>query len=131
MRYVRRPLPPSLRQRVFERDDYTCRYCGHRPAALQEVVPCGWVIRWRATLHVDHVIPVAAGGMNVLTNLATACADCNLAKGSKVIPANVAYVGRLEREQADANAASWAAAIEDGHYAGVDVGDIDRHWLNI
>jgi 5-methylcytosine-specific restriction endonuclease McrA len=33
--------------------------------------------------HVDHVIPIAAGGSNGPENLVLACPDCNLRKGAK------------------------------------------------
>lgn len=57
----------ALRGEVFERDDYTCQYCGDRGVRLE----C------------DHIIPRAAGGPSTLKNLATACKPCNRAKGSK------------------------------------------------
>lgn len=55
------------RSRVFERDNYTCNYCGKRGVHLE----C------------DHVIPVAQGGGNDDSNLVTACRDCNRSKGAK------------------------------------------------
>ena len=57
----------ALRSTVFERDDYTCQYCGVRGVSLQ----C------------DHVIPVSRGGSNELSNLVAACAKCNLSKHDK------------------------------------------------
>jgi 5-methylcytosine-specific restriction endonuclease McrA len=36
-------------------------------------------------LQVDHVLPVSAGGTNKPENLATACAECNIGKGSALI----------------------------------------------
>ena len=57
-----------LRFRVFERDNFTCQYCGKRPP---EVI-----------LHVDHVYPVSKGGKGEIENLITACADCNLGKAT-------------------------------------------------
>jgi hypothetical protein len=64
--------PPSsiwidLRQQVFARDDYTCRYCGQRGGVLE----C------------DHVFPVSKGGGHELDNLVTACRPCNRAKRDK------------------------------------------------
>jgi hypothetical protein len=53
-----------LRSAVFERDDYTCAYCGQRGGKLE----C------------DHVNPVALGGGHDLDNLATACFKCNRSK---------------------------------------------------
>ena len=57
----------QLRSTVFERDNYTCQYCGAHGGSL----------------HCDHVMPVSRGGSNELSNLATACATCNQAKHDK------------------------------------------------
>ena len=48
-----------------------CEYCGlsHRGQA--------------STFHVDHVVPVAAGGATVFANLALACIHCSLRKGAR------------------------------------------------
>lgn len=64
----RRPIRPSTRRRVHERDFYACRYCGAR----QDLV-------------IDHVIPVNKGGTNTVDNLVTACQACNLRKRDKSI----------------------------------------------
>ena len=65
-------LPPAewaiLRSLVFERDDFTCQYCGGT-----------------GRLECDHVVPVARGGGHDLKNLATACKPCNQSKGSKLL----------------------------------------------
>jgi hypothetical protein len=66
---MRVTIKKSLRFEVFNRDSFTCRYCGKTPP---EVV-----------LHVDHLVPVVSGGLNELENLLTACQDCNLGKGVK------------------------------------------------
>lgn len=57
----------SVRQFVFERDNYTCVYC--KSSAL--------------SLEVDHVIPVSRGGSNHISNLATSCRECNRSKHNK------------------------------------------------
>lgn len=36
-----------------------------------------------ATFHIDHVIPIVAGGKTVSENLALACVSCSLRKGSR------------------------------------------------
>ncbi|MFZ5585791.1 MAG: HNH endonuclease [Thermodesulfobacteriota bacterium] len=54
------------RLRVFERDEYKCRYCQKQ------------LTRFTATL--DHVMPVAEGGDNSFDNLVTACLNCNSQK---------------------------------------------------
>ncbi len=56
-----------LRAQVFERDNYTCQYCGATDKDL----------------HCDHIIPVSKGGLNTLNNLTTACSTCNHSKGDK------------------------------------------------
>ena len=57
----------KIRAAVFERDDYTCRYCGKRGVKLE----C------------DHVVPVSRGGGNDPSNLVTACFACNRSKHNK------------------------------------------------
>lgn len=57
----------ALRASVFERDNYTCTYCGVHGVPLE----C------------DHVVPVRLGGETCKGNLTTACKTCNRSKGSK------------------------------------------------
>jgi 5-methylcytosine-specific restriction endonuclease McrA len=57
------------RDRVFERDDYRCVYCGQRFAADE--------------LSVDHVEPQVRGGDQSSGNLVTACRGCNTLKGHR------------------------------------------------
>jgi 5-methylcytosine-specific restriction endonuclease McrA len=64
---------PALRFKVLERDGFRCQYCGASPD--------------NTSLHIDHVLPIAAGGTNELENLKTACAACNLGKGKEVMEA--------------------------------------------
>jgi len=67
----RKPIPKKLRFEVFKRDKFTCQYCG---AKAPDVI-----------LHVDHIVPVAEGGDNDMLNLVTACRDCNLGKGKRML----------------------------------------------
>ncbi len=64
----REPISEELRQQVFRRDHYTCRYCGSKDGPL----------------HADHVYPASKGGETTLSNLVTACQHCNVKKGSRV-----------------------------------------------
>lgn len=66
---ARSEMSQRRRFEILSRDNYTCHYCGR---SAPEVV-----------LHVDHVKPVARGGKGDDANLVTACADCNLGKGSR------------------------------------------------
>lgn len=72
---VRDPIGKRQRFRILTRDDYRCRYCGHGTPDVK--------------VHVDHVIPVAAGGKSVDDNLVTACFDCNLGKSASLLPGPV------------------------------------------
>lgn len=65
----RDPIPPQLRFRVLQRDNFRCQYCGR-------------AARDGAILHLDHVVPVAAGGATSEDNLITACDTCNLGKSA-------------------------------------------------
>jgi hypothetical protein len=64
----RTPTSKRLRFNIFERDNFTCQYCGKRPP---EVV-----------LEIDHIIPVSKGGETEHENLLTACFECNRGKSA-------------------------------------------------
>lgn len=70
-REVRAGLRPKDRFAILERDHYTCQYCGAKAPDVQ--------------LEVDHIKPVSKGGTNDLDNLTTACAECNIGKGARVL----------------------------------------------
>lgn len=63
----RKALSQKVRFEVFNRDSFTCQYCG---AKAPDVI-----------LQVDHITPVAAGGTNDVLNLVTSCQACNSGKG--------------------------------------------------
>lgn len=60
-------------KKAYERDQYTCRYCGYNFKICEEFRP----------LHIDHIKPHAASGSNALNNLAVSCSVCNLIASSK------------------------------------------------
>ena len=66
-----RNISKSLRFDVFQRDNHTCQYCGHRSPGVE--------------LEIDHLIPVAEGGTDDFENLVTSCRDCNSGKSDKLI----------------------------------------------
>jgi hypothetical protein len=67
----RQHIPTSLRRLVSERAGYRCGYC--RTSQAYSGVQ----------FHIEHIIPLAAGGLTVESNLWLACALCNGYKGSK------------------------------------------------
>jgi 5-methylcytosine-specific restriction enzyme A len=56
-------IPTAVRDYVLQRDQYQCRGCG----ATQE-------------LTIDHIVPLAKGGTDDLSNLQTLCRSCNSRK---------------------------------------------------
>lgn len=66
-------IDAATRRRVRNRAGNACEYCGLR----QEYSPL-------ASLQIEHVIPRKHGGDDDPENLALACVDCNLAKGSNL-----------------------------------------------
>lgn len=44
------------------------------------------IIRFSEGIHVDHLIPIARGGRDVLSNLVLACVSCNLERGAQPAP---------------------------------------------
>lgn len=69
----RRAINLGIRYKVLSRDRFRCTTCGRSPATHPTV-----------HLHVDHILPVAAGGKTTDDNLRSLCVDCNLGKGSKI-----------------------------------------------
>lgn len=63
-----RKEPPLTNRALFRRDQNVCLYCGNPFAEVQ--------------LSRDHVIPISRGGLDVWTNVVTACKRCNARKGS-------------------------------------------------
>jgi len=63
-RYTRH-IPSRLRQAILDRDSHRCVQCGGG-----------------SPFHIDHITPVAKGGLTTLENLQVLCAPCNLSKGA-------------------------------------------------
>ena len=58
--------PFSVRRKVFERDNYTCQFCGSKE-----------------NLTLDHIWPKSKGGKFILENLKVLCFPCNQRKSDK------------------------------------------------
>ena len=66
-------MTTKLRKSILERDNYTCRICGNSIHNEPNLL-----------LEVDHIIPVAKGGVTVEDNLQALCWRCNRSKGAKL-----------------------------------------------
>lgn len=67
----RKSLSHKHRYMIFERDNFTCQYCGRKAPDVQ--------------LEADHIVPVSKGGSNKPENLITACWECNRGKRAHII----------------------------------------------
>ena len=66
-------ISTQVRRKVRERAHNVCEYCHLH----QDDSPL-------AALHVEHIIPKVHGGTDDVENLALACIDCNLHKGTNL-----------------------------------------------
>ena len=67
VKVIRKTITEELRDMIYKRDGYKCKYCGSKD-----------------NLVIDHVIPFSKGGKTELNNLQTLCKKCNSEKGNKL-----------------------------------------------
>lgn len=65
--FIKVSIPHSLKWKVWDRDNFTCKHCGERE-----------------DLSVDHIMPESFGGTLELDNLQTLCRSCNSKKYNKI-----------------------------------------------
>ena len=65
-------IPANLRRQVITRAANCCEYCGLAQTGQE------------ATFHIDHVVPLVAGGQSTSENLALACVSCSLRRGARL-----------------------------------------------
>lgn len=82
---MRQPINQRKRQKIFERDNFTCVNCGAKGDFN--------------ALEVDHIIPVSQNGTNEYSNLQTLCYKCNMDKrfGKDVKCVDLVKLNPLER----------------------------------
>lgn len=67
-------MTAKLREKIKERDCYTCRECQNSTDKEKNLL-----------LEIDHIVPIAKGGMTSEDNLQTLCWKCNRRKGAKIV----------------------------------------------
>lgn len=72
-KYQRQLMTPRLREEILTRDKHTCKFCGVSKENEAHLL-----------LEVDHIIPIAKGGVTIETNLQALCWKCNRTKGGRV-----------------------------------------------
>jgi 5-methylcytosine-specific restriction endonuclease McrA len=83
----------AKRFRIFERDGFQCRNCGHYVGEAQTVAHIEAARRSdgshkaysrRDVLSIDHIWPLSAGGTDADDNLQTLCLECNTEKADRL-----------------------------------------------
>ena len=67
-------MTQSLREKIKNRDDFTCQNCSLSIYDERNLL-----------LEIDHIVPVSKGGLTAEENLQTLCWRCNRSKGSKLV----------------------------------------------
>lgn len=67
-------MTSRLREKIKSRDNYTCQKCGVSTRDEAHLL-----------LEIDHIVPLAKGGLTAEDNLQTLCWKCNRSKGSKLV----------------------------------------------
>lgn len=68
-------MTSALREKIKTRDGFACKIC--RLSVTEEK---------NLLLEIDHIIPLAKGGITSEDNLQTLCWKCNRTKGAKILP---------------------------------------------
>jgi hypothetical protein len=103
---ARKSLSKKIRFEVFKRDSFTCQYCGKSaPTVLLEV---------------DHIKPVSKDGDDDVTNLITACFDCNRGKSDRELSDDAVVLKRKnqldelqERREQIEMMMEWRGCLDD------------------
>ncbi|MFZ6771143.1 HNH endonuclease [Undibacterium sp. SXout7W] len=66
-------MTSNLREKIKNRDNFTCKICNLSVAEEKNLL-----------LEIDHITPLAKGGMTSEENLQTLCWRCNRSKGAKI-----------------------------------------------
>ncbi|MBW4862604.1 MAG: HNH endonuclease [Paeniclostridium sp.] len=66
-------MTSKLREKIKQRDNYTCQKCGLSINDERNLL-----------LEIDHIVPISKGGMSTEENLQTLCWKCNRTKGAKL-----------------------------------------------
>ena len=88
-------ITSTLRYEVLRRDGFQCQACGQKSPEVE--------------LEVDHVRPVALGGLDIPENLQVLCRTCN--RGKSATPADAAMVEEV-RDRSEVFLRARAKAVE-------------------
>lgn len=108
------------RYEILRRDNFTCRYCGAKAPDVQ--------------FQVDHVNPLALGGLTTPENAITACADCNRGKSAtppdaQVVADTMATDLQFRDAIQDALQRFGDDATAERRAADAWIAQISKHWV--
>ena len=75
-------IPEWAKRAVFFRDRGMCAQCQRDLSGI---------VNLESVENFDHIIPLALGGLNDVTNLQLLCRECNAKKGGAMLPASNFY----------------------------------------
>ncbi|MEV3965149.1 HNH endonuclease signature motif containing protein [Nocardia sp. NPDC050193] len=82
-RLKRRTIPKWVQRAVFFRDQGHCTYCKRDLTGLMHAM---------SVENYDHMVPLAEGGLNDVTNLQLLCSECNSKKSADIIEPGDQYI---------------------------------------
>lgn len=96
------------RQRIYQRDNYTCWYCGKRLVPSTTSAFDSFAMQSDRSLipTLDHLDPRVRGGYDLDSNLVTACRRCNSRKGKKTVEEYRRYLA-VSVKSKEQDAAAW------------------------
>ena len=108
--HAKRGIVKFSRHNVYNRDNYTCQYCGKT--------------RKSENLNLDHVVPRRQGGESTWTNIVCSCFSCNTKKGGrtpkqakmKLIRKPVKPIWTVDLELPRVRPKSWSAFVSDAYW---------------
>ena len=117
-------ISKAKRFRIYERDKFTCQYCGRKAPDI--------------ILQIDHITPHALTQDDTDLNLTTSCVECNAGKSDRVLdPASAALKKRAQMELEHEHKeqllmlVDWQRRIIEGRiHEGDLVIEYANYWLN-
>ena len=80
MAHKRKQIPFKIREKLFADCNGLCTYCGCILVIFKAYLSNSF-FEERRVAHIDHIKPLAKGGLDDVSNYQILCDKCNLSKG--------------------------------------------------